>query len=144
MISPSMSGLTLVHSEDDVGPRCSVIFGGGRMGDTGLIDSRRIELTFDRCESSKFCVHGDQEELDSKGYVLRSAARNAERSRYLKWFQAEWLYVVAGRNGYAELIAAGFSWREWIWNSGKREDVPASSMVVAQGTSDAQELPREA
>jgi hypothetical protein len=165
-----MSGLTLIHSEDDE-PRCSVVVGGGRMTDTGRIDSRRIELTFHECESSKFLLLGDREELDSKGYVLRSAARNVEMSRYLKWFPAEWqssgtcpesglwvavsspelnllqprgrsVYVIAGRNGYVQLVATGFSWREWIWEAGDREDIPASHPVAAQGTSDEQSRPR--
>lgn len=167
MISSSMSGLTLVHSEGDVEPQCSVVVGGGRLGESGRTDSRRIELTFHECESSKLLLLGDGEELDSKGYTLRSAARDMGRSLYIKWFPAEWqssgmcpasglwvavdspeleslrargrnLYVVAGRSGYVELVASSFSWQEWIWDAGKREDLPASRPVAARGTSDEQ------
>jgi len=172
MISPSTSGLTLLHSEDDE-PHCSVVVGGGRITETGRIDSRRIEVTFHECESSKFMLLGDREDLDSKGYVLRSAARDVETSRYLQWFAAEWrssgtcpesglwvavstpeqallqsrgrnVYVMAGRNGYAHLVSSGFSWREWIWDTGSREDVLASCPVAARGTSDEHSLPPRA
>ncbi len=164
MISPSMSGLTLLHSEDDE-PHCSVVVGGGRITESDRIDTRRIEVTFHECESSTFNMLRDGEDLESKGYALQSAARDVERSRYLQWFPAKWrssgmcpesglwvatgspdpalhqyggrnVYVIAGRNGYAHLVASGFSWREWIWDSGSREDIPASRPVVARGTSD--------
>jgi hypothetical protein len=173
MISPSMSGLTLVHSEGDIEPRCTVVVGGGRLTESGRTDSRRIELTFHECESSRLLPIGDDEELASKGYTLRSAARDVEISQYLKWFPAEWqssgvcpesglwvaiespelkslrakgrsLYVVAGRNGYVELVASGFSWQEWIWDAGEREDLPASRPVAARGVSDELCLPRQA
>ena len=60
--------------------------------------------------------------------------------------QSEWLaslpsayregfnhYVVAGRDGYVELIARGFRWREWKWLGGRRDDAPSTSEVVGEG-----------
>lgn len=44
-------------------------------------------------------------------------------------------YVVEGRNGYIELFAEAYSWKEWIWKDINREEVPASSPVVATGSS---------
>jgi hypothetical protein len=42
-------------------------------------------------------------------------------------------YVVAGRDGYVELIAKQFQWREWMWTEGRREDVPDAAPVVGSG-----------
>lgn len=46
-------------------------------------------------------------------------------------------YVIDGRDGYVELIAPGFEWKEWIWKDGMREDVPAKGPITDQGTSNA-------
>jgi hypothetical protein len=42
-------------------------------------------------------------------------------------------YVVDGRDGYVELIAKSFAWREWLWGGGQREDVVLRGLVVGQG-----------
>lgn len=42
-------------------------------------------------------------------------------------------YVVDGRDGYVELIAQQFRWREWLWTNGHREQVPARQPVVGEG-----------
>ena len=42
-------------------------------------------------------------------------------------------YVVDGRDGYVELIARNFNWREWLWTEGERDLVPAGSPVVGEG-----------
>lgn len=42
-------------------------------------------------------------------------------------------YVVDGRNEYVELIARQFSWREWLWTDGHREQSPARGPVVGEG-----------
>ena len=39
-ISPSMSGVTLTHSESDVEPECTVVCGAGRLNVDGLVDTR--------------------------------------------------------------------------------------------------------
>lgn len=162
MVSPSMSGLTLIHCENDE-PECKIVFGGGRMTTSGM-DSRRIEVTFHGCESSRFGLLRDEEELASKGFYLKSDARFVEASEYLAWFKSQWLtcglcpesglwiatrshndsgshaefkshYVISGRNGFAELFATSFSWNEWIWESGLRDDVQLSGALAAEGRS---------
>jgi hypothetical protein len=60
--------------------------------------------------------------------------------------QSEWLaglsdvfrlgsrhYVVDGRDGYVELIARRFRWREWLWVEGDREAAPSEGPVVGEG-----------
>ena len=42
-------------------------------------------------------------------------------------------YVVDGRDGYVELIARQFRWREWLWTEGEREQAPARGSVVGEG-----------
>ena len=42
-------------------------------------------------------------------------------------------YVIDDRDGYIELLAKGYSWREWIWTFGHREDVVKNSNIVASG-----------
>jgi len=42
-------------------------------------------------------------------------------------------YVVDGREGYVELIAKGFKWREWLWAGGNRDDAVNTGPVIAEG-----------
>jgi hypothetical protein len=46
-------------------------------------------------------------------------------------------YVVDGRDGYVELIARRFRWREWLWLDGHRESAPSNGPVVGEGEGDA-------
>jgi hypothetical protein len=46
-------------------------------------------------------------------------------------------YVVDGRDGYVELIARRFKWREWLWDEGERESAPSNGPVVGEGEGDA-------
>lgn len=165
-VSPSMSGLTLTHAEDDE-PECTVVFGGGRPNRDGLSDHRRIEITFHSCTESRFRFLGDEYELGSEGFTLDSPAERfhaADPANYLAWLMQTWQrdglcpqsgfwiaveplesdpharrrrhhYVIAGRNGYIELFAEAYSWKEWIWEDANSEDVPASYPVVATGSS---------
>ena len=45
-------------------------------------------------------------------------------------------YVVDGRDGYVELIARRFRWREWLWDEGERELAPSSGPMVGEGEGD--------
>lgn len=45
-------------------------------------------------------------------------------------------YVVDGREGYIELIARRFKWREWLWDEGHRESSQFSGPVVGEGEGD--------
>ena len=161
MVSPSMSSLTLVHAESDVEHKCSVVFGGGRLTATGQIDTRRIEVAFHGCERSGLALLPDDAGVEHRGYELRSEGRSVAMADYPQWLISRWqasgscpdsglwvstsspahalsnrskLYVLAGRNGYAEIVAAGFSWREWIWTRGHR-DALADAPPVLTGAS---------
>src|SRR5438477_12849739 len=70
-ISPSMSGVTLTHSESDVEPECIVLFGGGRLREDGRTDSRRIEITFNLCYYARLGPHSDREGVEEVlGYII--------------------------------------------------------------------------
>jgi hypothetical protein len=163
-VSPSMSGVTLFHSETDVEPECSVVFGGGRLQVNGRTDSRRIEITFKLCFYSRTGPHSDSEGVEAIGYSVAEGFAGDMRD-YLEWRrnkwqkdgvcptpgfyvarESEWLqslpeffqkdfrhYVVDGRDGYVELIAQSFKWREWLWAEGHREDAPKNGPIVGQG-----------
>ncbi len=45
-------------------------------------------------------------------------------------------YVVDGRDGFVELIARRYRWREWHWHDGLRELAPSQGPVVGQGDGD--------
>ena len=42
-------------------------------------------------------------------------------------------YVISGRDGYVELVARSFAWREWLWEQGQREDALSIGPVVGHG-----------
>lgn len=46
-------------------------------------------------------------------------------------------YVIDGRDGYVEVIARRFEWKEWIWQDGLRDDVPSKEPIADQGSSNA-------
>ena len=41
--------------------------------------------------------------------------------------------MVDGDNGYVELIAKHFKWREWLWSAGHRDDAVKTGPVIAEG-----------
>lgn len=45
-------------------------------------------------------------------------------------------YVVDGRDGYIELIARRYRWREWLWREGERESASMKGPIVGEGESD--------
>ncbi len=153
VISPSSSGVTLFHSESDEQPDCTVVFGGGRLQESGKIDLRRIELIFEVCRFARAAPKPDNAELESCGFDL-SRLPNFGDDVSLQGFKSAWLrdgycpesgfyvasesrwlstlpdyyrsrcyhFVVCGRDGYVELIAQGYTWREWRWENGHREE----------------------
>lgn len=42
-------------------------------------------------------------------------------------------YVISGRDGYVELVARSFAWREWLWGQGQREDAGSIGSIVGHG-----------
>jgi hypothetical protein len=163
-VSPSMSAVTLTHAESDVGPKCSVVFGGGRLTADDLTDLRRIEITFERCYFARTGPRDDRLGIEELGYRVEPdytgyfdddigwrhrqwrATGNCPISGFYVAQQSSWLstlpkyfqndarhYLVDGENGYVELIARCFTWQEWLWSDGKREDMPLLSSPVHIG-----------
>ena len=161
-----MGGVTLLHSESDVEPECTVVFGAGRLGADSRTDSRRVEIVFKLCYFARIGPHSDTEGVEVLGYTIDPAIA-CTAADYLGWRvrhwretgncpnsgfyvakQSAWLrslpdyyrqdfrhYVVDGRDGYVELIARQFKWREWVWTEGQRDllILPARSPVVGEG-----------
>lgn len=161
-----MDALTLRHMNDDR-PECSIVFGGGRLGDDDLTDYRRIEVQFSDCYFARVNVKDDNEDIDASGFeVLGRFSGPIEE--YLDWrhhrwratglcpdprfyvaTQSSWLasvtakfglahlslrhFLVAGRDNYVEVLASGFSWREWLWSTGPRDQCPDANEVVGSG-----------
>jgi len=143
-ISASGSGVTLVHTESDVEPECTVRFLAGRLQDNNRTDIRHVEITFRKCYFARLGPHGDSEGIEAIGYRidpprpagleyidwLRQRWRETgfcPSSRFYIAKSSDWLptlpdffqgdfrhYVVDGRDGYVELIAREFEWREWL------------------------------
>lgn len=160
-----MSGVTLLHSESDTKPDCTVVFGAGRLEPKHMC---RVEIVFELCYYARTGPHSDSEGVDALGYSVDSpitynpATYLATRERLWRETgscpdsgfyvakQSTWLeslpdffqrgsqhYVVDGRDGYVELIAHSFRWREWIWKDSHREDVPSKTPVFAEGEGNA-------
>lgn len=164
-VSPSMSGLTLLHSESDVEPECSITFGGGRLGDDGLTDIRSIELQFKLASYTRTAPKGDDEDIEASGFSV-SGGFEGPVEDYLNWLRrtwrstgfcpnsgfyivanSEWLrsvrkmygyaprhYLLAGRDGFIEVIADSYCWREWLWNDGERHASIDPKRIVATGS----------
>jgi hypothetical protein len=163
-----MSGVTLVHSESDVEPACSVVLAGGRLCDDDLVDLRRIELTFKFAYYARLGWHDDNEDIRAVGYSVEGGEETFEGAPadYVRWSarrwreqghcpesgfyvatRSDWLgsvqrhfshiplrhYVIDGRDGYVEVLASGFSWREWIWNDGSRDLLVDPADAVGTG-----------
>lgn len=43
-------------------------------------------------------------------------------------------YVLAGHDGYVEILSSGYTWREWLWPSGRRDQYVSLDDVVASGS----------
>jgi len=159
-VSPSMSGVTLSHGESDTRPECTVVFGAGRLQEDGRTDSRRVEIAFEECYYARVGPHSDREGVEALGYAIDPHITCMDADHDRRWREtgccpdpgfyvareSGWLeslpdfyrrgfrhYVVDGRDGYVELIARQYRWREWLWTSGQRELAPASGPVVGAG-----------
>ena len=163
MISQSMSGVTLTHCETSVEPECFVVLGGGGIRPDGVRDNRRIEVTFKLCYYARVGHHYDTGSVESLGYEFVGGFDTEWRdfSRFRdEWLrrgdcpdsgfyvaqESAWLselpsdfregyrhYVIDGRDGYVELVAQSFAWREWMWGRGERDDAANNGPVVRRG-----------
>jgi len=163
-ISPSMSGLTLIHTETGVEPECTAVFGGGRLDNNGFVDSRRIEIEFVECYYTRTGPLDDDQDIESIDYTTNSAF-TGNMDEYLDWRSREWQqkgvcpdsgfyvtnqspwlsmlptyfhdsffhYLLTGRDGYVEVIARRYGWKEWLWINGNREDSIAVGDIVGSG-----------
>lgn len=163
-VSRSMSGLTLTHTETGISPECSVVFGGGRLGDGGLTDTRRIEISFEGAWFARCGPKLDNDDITSIGYGVTGAYDGASRS-YLEWRKMQWRqtgfcpdsgfyvatrsdwqetahasgwqklnhYVLDGRDGYVEVLAERFRWREWLWTNGVRDELTSEADIIGSG-----------
>ncbi|MES1200877.1 MAG: hypothetical protein ABUS57_05455 [Pseudomonadota bacterium] len=161
-VSPTMDGLTLTHSNDDE-PRCSIVFGGGRLTESGLTDDRRIEINFASAYFARVSAKDDNEDIDASGFTVVRMDEGPS-DQYLEWRRRRWRqtgfcpesgfyvatespwltsagfahlalrhFVLAGRDNYIEVLASGFAWREWMWPSGPRDQYTDPQDVVGSG-----------
>lgn len=156
-----MGSVTLNHTETDTRPECKVVVGAMRFLVDGKIDMSRVEITFEGCWHARTAPKRDDYGLEAEGFdLVQKSPRGVER---LKWYwdqwradgycpisgfwvavESRWLveflpdkathYVIQGRNGFVELIAKTFSWREWPWISGHRDELLEFRPVVSSGT----------
>jgi hypothetical protein len=163
-VSSTMSGLTLAHAETDAAPECEIVFGGGRLGADGLVDSRRIALTFERAWYARAAPLPDDADIDAAGFIVEGGY-DGPMTAYLDWLKRRWRetgicphpdfyvatssdwlagtpyctdektrhYVLHGRDGFIEILAERFAWREWLWTDGEREEAPRTGSVAATG-----------
>jgi len=158
-ISPSGGGLTLTHTQDDE-PECSVVFNGWRANEK---HDRRIELDFILPHYYiRTGYHSDRENIEAIGYKIDDGYDGPPNEHH-NWImnhwetkgiclnsgfyyaiESDWLdslklsdgfrhYVVDDRDGYVELIAQSFTWKEWIWMAGHRDDVVKTSEAINTG-----------
>jgi hypothetical protein len=163
-VSPSTSGLTLTHCETDVSPECTIVFGAGRMRPGGGTDDRRVELAFEHAAWTRTGPKDDNSGIESAGFEVPGAYSGPMEGyldwRRRIWLEtgicpdsgfyvatkSEWTaslnpegslfrhYVLSGRDGYVEILAIRFAWREWLWPmNSRREAHTADADVVASG-----------
>lgn len=69
-ISPSMSGVTLIHSESDESPECTVITCADRLSDAGRFETCRVDIEFDSGYFARIGPHDDSETIEAIGYKV--------------------------------------------------------------------------
>lgn len=88
-ISPSTSGVTLTHSESDVEPDCTAVFGGWRLQENGRKDNLRIDIAFRLCYYARIGPYPDTEDVEFLGYrVLRN--HSPAPGDYVAWLDEQW------------------------------------------------------
>ncbi len=167
-VSPTSSGVTLIHTETSVAPECSVIFGGSRLHEDCFTRDVRVEITFQSAWHARLGPKSDNADIDSAGFQVLGGYDDPGDHRldhYLDWRTASWReqglcpdasfyvavrsdwleahpsettsrtrhYVISGRDGYVEILAERFSWREWLWLSGERDALTRDDEVFRRG-----------
>ena len=88
-ISPTGSGLTLIHEETDVSPKCRVVLGAGRLTPDGRTDFRRIELVFELAYFTRTTPHDDSQSASDYGFSVIDEY-GGDINTYLEWRKHEW------------------------------------------------------
>ena len=88
-VSPSMSGVTLIHSETYVAPECTVILGANRMSTEGHLESCRVDIAFSLSYFAKVGPHNDSESIESIGYTVKDQYEGGAAS-YIEWRNRAW------------------------------------------------------
>lgn len=159
-ISPSVSGVTLTHCETPVEPECFVGLGGNGLSEDRSLCPRRIEIIFSMCYYARVGPNDDSVGIESIGYKIEQTYRNDPEDYHVRWQrtgncpdsgfyvakQSVWLstldpffqkdfqhYVIDGRDGYVELIARHFAWKEWLWDQSWEEAINAPVISSGQG-----------
>jgi len=89
-ISPTASAVTLVHSEDDVEPKCKIVLGGGRLTKGLRTDSRRIDITFKKCYHARLGPHHDSQTIEAIGYQI-AESYTGDTNAYIDWRHRTWI-----------------------------------------------------
>lgn len=89
-ISPTMSGVTLTHTETDVEPECIIVVGAGRLSEDGRTDSRRVEIVFKLCYYARVGPHSDTEGVGALGYMIEPPITCDDAEEYLGWRVRRW------------------------------------------------------
>ena len=71
---------------------------------------------------------------DPRFYVATSSTWLDEASRFPPVGTEIRHYVLTGHDGYIEVLSSGYSWREWLWLSGHRDQYTNRDDVVALGS----------
>ncbi len=88
-ISPSGSGVTLIHEETDVSPKCRVVLAAGRLAPDGRTDWRRIELQFDLAYFARTTPHDDSQSPSDYGFHVADRYQG-DMDLYLQWRKELW------------------------------------------------------
>lgn len=88
-ISPTCSGVTLIHEETDVAPNCRVVLGAGRLNPDGLTDVRRIELVFELAYFTRTTPHDDSQSASDYGFNVVDEY-NGDMNAYIHWCKQQW------------------------------------------------------
>ena len=113
-ISPSASGVTLIHEETDVAPNCRVVLGGGRLQQDGRTDWRRIELVFELAYFTRTTPHDDSASTSDYGFDVVDGY-DGDMELYVQWRQRQWTETgLCPNSGF--YIAESSDWLDSIPN----------------------------
>ncbi len=93
-------------------------------GYDGPIDERFLDWLTEQWRKTDVCPY-------SGFYVARESTWLRSLPDYFRKDSSH--YVIDGRDGYAELIASGYKWREWLWTARPEDGEGEIGPLVAEG-----------